>query len=109
MPSIDMTSELVAGRTRIAYPDQRHNILLHKTTTLIGPPGSFSFRNVPPGDYKVFAWESVPPLDAEKNPEFVSVYEPFGASVTVVEGTCVQVSFAEIVQRRVQNGRDNDR
>jgi hypothetical protein len=65
---------------------QRSNVMLYKTTTLIGPPGSFSFRNVPPGEYKVFAWESVPPVDAEKNPDFVSLYEPFGASVTVAEG-----------------------
>jgi hypothetical protein len=65
---------------------QRGNVLLHKTTTLIGPPGSFSFRDVPPGEYKVFAWENAPELDAEKNAEFVSAYEPFGASVTVVDG-----------------------
>jgi hypothetical protein len=70
---------------------QRHNILLYKTTSLSGPPGSFSFRNVPTGDYKVFAWEYVPPVDAEKNPEFVSMYEPFGASVTVVDGQTSKV------------------
>jgi Carboxypeptidase regulatory-like domain len=65
---------------------QRQNILLYKTTTLTGPPGHFSFRDVPPGDYKVFAWESVPPLDAEKNPDFVATYEPFGVPVTVTLG-----------------------
>jgi hypothetical protein len=65
---------------------QRQNILLYKTTTLIGAPGHFSFRDVPPGDYKVFAWESVPPLDAEKNPDFVATYEPFGVLVTVTPG-----------------------
>jgi hypothetical protein len=69
----------------LALP-QRRNLLLYKTTTLIGAPGRFSFRNVPPGEYKVFVWENVPPVDAEKNADFVSAYEPFGAPVTVTDG-----------------------
>lgn len=75
----------------LALP-QRQNILLYKTTTLIGPPGKFSFRDVPPGDYKVFAFESVPPLDGEKNPDFVSAYEPFGVPVTVTAGQASSVT-----------------
>jgi hypothetical protein len=65
---------------------QRDNVLLYKTSRLIGPPGRFTFRDVPPGDYKVFAWESVPSPDAERNPEFIARYEIFGSTVTVTEG-----------------------
>ena len=62
---------------------QRDNLMLYKTTTLIGGPGEFTFRNVAPGDYKVIAWKRPPLGDPSKNTEFVARYESRGASVSV--------------------------
>ena len=69
---------------------QRENLLLYKTTTLIGAPGVFTFRDVAPGNYKVIAWKHLPP-GAEFNPEFVGRYEGRGVSVSVKAGEAVNL------------------
>ena len=69
--------------------------MLYKTTTLIGGPGEFTFRDVAPGNYKVIAWKRPPLGDPSKNAEFVTRYESRGASVSVRPGetTSVQVQL----------------
>jgi hypothetical protein len=47
--------------------------------------GSFTFRNVPPGDYKVFAFQSLPLGGAEQDEAFMANYERFGVPVKVVD------------------------
>lgn len=64
---------------------RRQNPLLYKTSTLSGAPGAFNFRNVPPGEYKVFAWKRFP-LGAEQNSTFIGRYEQYGVAVTVLPG-----------------------
>jgi hypothetical protein len=63
----------------------RQNLMLYQTSTLIGAPGGFSFRNVPPGDYKVFAWKRFP-IGAEQNSTFIERYEQYGVPVTILPG-----------------------
>jgi hypothetical protein len=84
--NVEPTGEYIAPRMLLvpAWP-RRQNPLLYKTSTLIGAPGAFSFRDVPPGDYKVFAWKRFP-LGAEQNSTFISRYEQYGAAVTVLPG-----------------------
>jgi hypothetical protein len=47
--------------------------------------GRFTFRNVPPGEYKVFAWEDVE-NGSWFDPEFLKPIEGRGEAVTVREG-----------------------
>jgi hypothetical protein len=47
--------------------------------------GKFSLGSLPPGDYKVFAWEDLP-SGAEMNPEFLSTYEALATRVTITNG-----------------------
>jgi protocatechuate 3,4-dioxygenase beta subunit len=44
--------------------------------------GQYSFNNVPPGRYKLFAWEDVPP-GAYQYPDFIRRFEERGQAVTV--------------------------
>jgi hypothetical protein len=47
--------------------------------------GEFLLNNVAPGDYKLFAWESLP-NSAYLNPAFMARYESLGQSVTITAG-----------------------
>jgi hypothetical protein len=84
--NVEPTGQYIAPRMLLvpAWP-RRQNPLLYQTSTLIGAPGAFSFRNVPPGDYKVFAWKRFA-LGAEQNSTFISHYEQYGVTVTVLPG-----------------------
>ena len=44
--------------------------------------GQFTLNNVPPGSYKLFAWEDIP-AGAYQYPDFLRRYEDLGQVVTV--------------------------
>jgi hypothetical protein len=44
--------------------------------------GQYAFNNVPPGRYKLFAWEDIP-AGAYQYPDFIRRYEERGQSITV--------------------------
>jgi hypothetical protein len=44
--------------------------------------GRFRIQNVPPGEYKIFAWRSIP-MRAHLNSEFMKDYEQYGNSVRI--------------------------
>jgi TonB family protein len=48
--------------------------------------GNFRFATLPPGEYKVFAWEVIPSPGAIQNPEFLAQHEQRGVAVTVRDG-----------------------
>jgi len=57
-----------------------------------GSDGKFGFQEVPPGDYKLFAWDDVE-TGAWENAEFISVYESRGRSLRVSENSKDDVSL----------------
>lgn len=61
-----------------------------------GENGGFTFRNVPPGEYKVYAWEIIEP-SAWMDPEFLRPFKDSAAPVTVGENApaSVQVSISQ--------------
>lgn len=79
----------VPAATVVVVPatDRRRNPALYRTVRS-DTQGHFIFTAVPPGQYKVFAWENVP-LEAWQNAEFLARYEQRGVSVTVNPGTRV--------------------
>ena len=48
--------------------------------------GKFTFSTVPPGNYKVFAWETVQGA-AYQNPAFIEKFEQRGIAVAILPGT----------------------
>jgi hypothetical protein len=60
--------------------------------------GSFSMKGVPPGEYTLFAWESVP-FTAWMNSDFLAKYQNRGHRVLVSQGTRVNVQLEQIPDR----------
>jgi len=78
-------------------PARRQNLLLYKNTlTLIN--GEFSMTGVPPGNYKLFAWETVPNT-AYMNAAFISKYEQLGKEISVTAGGDLSFDLAVIPKK----------
>ncbi len=78
--------EPVADAVVVAVPEARfrtHPDRYRKAST--DQIGRFTLRGLPPGDYTIFAWESIDG-DAYYNPEFLASYEGRGRAVHVSEG-----------------------
>jgi hypothetical protein len=73
-----------AGATVVLVPPEarRQNIALYQVVTS-GTDGQFGMVAVPPGQYKVFAWESIPSGGAYMNAAFMAKHEARGTSITV--------------------------
>jgi Carboxypeptidase regulatory-like domain len=57
--------------------------------------GGFRIPRIPPGDYRIFAWESIEP-GAWQNADFVKTYESRGTPVRVNEGGRVTIDVTSI-------------
>lgn len=76
--------QLAAQATVALVPSDKeragHAEYYHDTT--VGADGRFQFKSVPPGEYKLFAWEDVE-SGAWLDPDFIKPLEDKGRSVTV--------------------------
>jgi hypothetical protein len=66
---------LVPDAARRASPDQYR-------ATKSDAGGHFLLRGIPPGDYKLFAWQGIEP-NAYLNDIYMSGYEPLGTAMRV--------------------------
>jgi hypothetical protein len=57
--------------------------------------GHFSFQGIPPGDYKLFAWESIE-AGAYANADFIGKIEHLGTVITIRKGETVSVDVRPI-------------
>jgi hypothetical protein len=85
-----------AGTRVVLVPEGGQRAHVHHKSTSSDESGRFQFTRVPPGEYKLFAWERVEP-GAWENEEFLRQYESRGAAVRVVEG---QTATAEVTLLR---------
>ena len=84
--AVNAKDEPVADAVIVAVPEARlrsHPERYRKAVT--DQSGRFGLRGLPPGDYTIFAWESVDG-EAYYNPEFVKGYEGQGKALHVGEG-----------------------
>ena len=70
-------------------PTRRQNRALYKVA-FTDSGGRFAFRGVPPGEFKLFAW-NVTPIGAYKNDAFLARFESSGQTVRVPQDTTVTV------------------
>ena len=68
----------------VPAPARRKNPMLYRTMRVSGN-GEFKLNNVPPGQYKLFAWETIP-NGAYMNAAFLSKHEARGLSVNLLTG-----------------------
>ena len=71
---------------------------LYKSTTT-DPSGNFSIKTIPPGDYKVFAWEDVPD-NIWTIPESLRVDESRGRSIRIGSAATERVELTAIPAAR---------
>jgi hypothetical protein len=82
------TQKPVPAVTVVAVPqekERRDRESFYKTTNT-DQAGHFRFKNLIPGDYKVFSWEDVP-YGSWMDPEFLAPNESRGEAVSVREGS----------------------
>jgi Carboxypeptidase regulatory-like domain len=76
--------QLLAGVTVVLAPDQRQRHDLYRSVST-DPAGRFGLENIPPGRYKLFAWEDVE-AHAWLDSTFMSVFEDRGIPLSVDAG-----------------------
>ena len=82
---LDDENKTVGGVTVVLVPELKRRIRneLFKNTTA-DQNGRFTLRGIPPGEYKLFAWDQFEP-GAYQDPDFLEPYEDKGKKVTVQE------------------------
>lgn len=80
--------------TLIPDPHKPDRYDLNRVTTT-DQNGRFTLKGVPPGEYKLFAWEDVDP-GAYSDPEFLKPHDGKAAKVSVKEKSQQQVSLVQI-------------
>jgi len=95
--AINQKDEPIADAVVVAVPEARfrsHPDRYRKAVT--DQSGRFALRGLPPGDYTLYAWESVDG-EAYYNPEFLKSYEGQGKVLHVNEGDRVSVRIKTIL------------
>ena len=85
------TVVLVPDKARRLRPDQYRAVLSSMD-------GKFSIAGIPPGDYKLFAWESVE-SNAWLNSDFLLNYEEFGSEVSI--GPNGKITGCSVIQAKI--------
>ena len=80
----------------VLTPDaaRRNRLDLYRTTTT-DALGHFHMEGVPPGDYKVFAWEDVE-TGAWQDPDYIRQFEDRGKPVRINEGSTSSIELRVI-------------
>lgn len=84
----DFTGALVL---LVPEPNRRGQTRLYLTTGT-GSEGRFVLPTIPPGDYKLFAWENADNV-AYLDPDFLQTFERLGRAVRIEEGSKVNVEL----------------
>lgn len=80
--------------TFVLIPNVRNRTDLYRTT-VTDPSGHFHLDQIPPGDYKMFAWSEVEE-DAWYDPDFIRTFENDGKAIHVSEGGTEHVQLTAI-------------
>jgi hypothetical protein len=80
---VDSANHPFAGATVAVVPDaNRRNSPDQYRVTESEADGHFTLRGIPPGDYKLFAWQNIEP-NAYLNDVYMTGFEPLGVPATI--------------------------
>ena len=93
--ALGRTGDPAANATVVLVPAnaRRRSALYQAVVT--GGDGKFRFQEIPPGDYKLFAWDDIE-TGAWENPDFMRVFESRGHDVRIVENKRDETSLSVI-------------
>jgi hypothetical protein len=83
---VDATGKTVSGVQAVLIPDRFRNRTDLFKIAASAANGRFDIRAVPPGDYKLFAWEDIEPF-SYFDPAVLMPFEGSGKAVHVLEGS----------------------
>jgi hypothetical protein len=96
----DEEGEPIAGATIVLVPEETLRMEHSRfRQTNADQNGHFSIRGIPPGDYKLLAWDVVE-LGAWEDPEFLKTYEEKGRAVKIDAGSNQTVDVQVILSGR---------
>jgi hypothetical protein len=98
--AVGAKKEVVTNSVVVLVPDSlplRGRVDLYQNTTA-DTSGRFNFKAVPPGDYKLFAWDYVEP-GAWMYPPFLQPYESSGKVIHVTEGKKLETEATVLARR----------
>jgi hypothetical protein len=84
-----------AGTTVVLVHDDALRYRVNEKFTSTDLAGQFQFENVPPGNYKMFAWESIEKA-AWNDPGLMQEYERYATPIRVEEGRKMSVELRAI-------------
>ena len=87
---VDERQQPVRETEAVLMPEQQRNRFDLYRTARSDQNGRFTLRGIPPGDYKIFAWESLEPF-AYYDPEVLRAFEAKGKLVHVTESSTQMV------------------
>jgi hypothetical protein len=90
--AVGRTGDPAPNTTVVLVPTTARKRLALYQTLVTGNDGRFRFQAIPPGDYKLFAWEDVE-TGAWANDEFMRAYESRGRAIRVSENTKEEVQL----------------
>jgi hypothetical protein len=83
---VDEKQQLVRETQAVLIPDRQRNRFDLYSTARSDQNGRFTFRGIPPGDYKIFAWEALEQF-AYYDPDVLRIFEAKGKLVHVTESS----------------------
>jgi len=79
--------------------EHRRNVLLYRRSIFDVAASKYPpIDRIPPGEYKMFAWDNVPP-NAELNPAYLSKFEDRGVAIRIGRGESLTVQIPLISTR----------
>ena len=92
---VDSQSKPVPGIQAVLIPERRPNRIDLYKTAVTDQTGHFSLQSIPPGDYKVLAWESIEPFEYF-DPDFMRLFEQKGTPVHLSESAVQTIEVTMI-------------
>lgn len=95
----DHKGDAVSNAVVVAVPEARLRGRVERyRKTVSDQTGRFALRGVPPGDYTLFAWESVD-ADSYYDPDFLRSYQAQGTALHIAEGDRKAMQLEAIPQQ----------
>jgi len=89
---VDSANHAFAGATVAVVPDAtRRNSPDQYRATESDADGHFTLRGIPPGEYKLFAWQNIEP-NAYLNDVYMTGFEPLGIQMTIAPNSVGSIS-----------------